>query len=68
MSESRWEHARRVMTAEHLIAIALKTGRAKDHARIALLLEEAEIDHSRLQDILRRHGLVDAWSRLRGNS
>ncbi len=57
-----------VMTAEHLIAIALKTGRAKDHGRIVLLLEEADIDHARLQEILSRHGLLDAWTRFLGST
>jgi hypothetical protein len=52
----------RVMRVEHLLAIALKTGRAKDRARIALLLDEADIDHSRLQEILARHGLQDRWA------
>ena len=53
----------KVMRVEHLIAIALKTGRAKDHARIALLLEEADIDTALLTDILTRHELQDRWSR-----
>ena len=54
-----------VMRAEHLIAIALKTGRAKDHARIAILLEEAEIDTALLTDILGRHSLLDRWNRFK---
>jgi hypothetical protein len=53
----------RVMRVEHLIAIALKTGRAKDFARIALLLEEAEVDDARLRNILRRHQLQDRWEK-----
>jgi hypothetical protein len=53
----------RVMRAEHLIAIALKTGRAKDRARIALLLEESDIDSALLTDILTRHDLLDRWNR-----
>jgi hypothetical protein len=55
----------RVMCVEHLIAIALKTGRAKDSARIALLLEGAEVDQSRLRDILSRHDLQSRWEKLR---
>ena len=58
----------RVMTAEHLIAIALKTWRTKDHSRIALLLEEADIDRLKLQEILSRHGLIGAWSRYLGST
>jgi hypothetical protein len=53
----------RVMRVEHLIAIALKTGRAKDYARIALLLDEAEVDDNRLQTILTRHHLQDRWEK-----
>ena len=53
----------RVMRVEHLLAIALKTGRAKDHTRIALLLEEAEVDESRLREILTRHQLQDRWEK-----
>ena len=55
----------RVMRAEHLIAIALKTGRAKDHARIALLIEEADIDTASLVGILTRHELLDRWFRFK---
>jgi len=57
----------RVMRAEHLIAIALKTGRAKDHARVALLLEEADIDAASLTDILSRHDLLDRWKRFKAS-
>jgi hypothetical protein len=52
-----------VMTAEHLVAIALQTGRAKDHARILHFLERKAVDLERLQDVLRRHGLDSKWSR-----
>ena len=55
----------RVMRAEHLIAIALKTGRAKDHARVAMLLEEAEVDAAALTDILQRHGLLEKWKQFK---
>ncbi len=53
----------RVMRVEHLIAIALKLGRSKDFARISLLLEQAEVDESRLLDILDRHQLQDRWEK-----
>jgi predicted nucleotidyltransferase len=42
---------------EHLIAIAASVGRTKDKARIEQLLAEAEVNKSRLDDILRRHKL-----------
>jgi hypothetical protein len=55
----------RVMRPEHLIAIALKTGRAKDHARVALLLEEADVDSALLTSILERHQLLDRWNQFK---
>jgi hypothetical protein len=55
----------RVMRVEHLIAIALKTGRAKDYARIALLLEEADLNQARLQEILGRHDLQSRWEKIK---
>ena len=50
-----------VLTAEHLAAIALQTGRAKDHARLLQFVEAAAIDVVRFQRILERHRLVDRW-------
>jgi len=52
----------RVMTAEHLVAIALKTGRAKDHSRILQFVEQAAYDPARLSEILDRHGLSAKWT------
>ena len=51
----------RVMTAEHLTAIALQTGRAKDAARVLQFIESGTLDADRLDVILRRHGLVAKW-------
>lgn len=51
----------RVMTAEHLTAIALKTGRAKDFARILQFIESGVLVPSRLDAILARHRLLDKW-------
>lgn len=51
----------RVFTAEHLAAIALQTGRAKDYARLLQFIEAAAIDVERFRRILRRHGLADRW-------
>ena len=50
-----------VFTAEHLAAIALETGRAKDKARVLQFIEADVIDLDRLQEILTRHGLAGAW-------
>jgi hypothetical protein len=50
-----------VMTAEHLVAIALCTGRAKDFTRILQFLEQNVVDAHKLNDILVRHELVSKW-------
>jgi hypothetical protein len=52
-----------VLTAEHLVAIALQTGRAKDHARIVQFLESGAVDRDKLNTILARHGLIQQWDR-----
>ena len=53
----------RVFTAEHLAAVALQTGRAKDKARLLQFIEAGALDAARLQTIIARHGLVGAWQR-----
>lgn len=51
----------RVMRAEHLVAVMLQTGRAKDYARIIQFLEEGAVELSALADVLTRHGLTKQW-------
>lgn len=51
----------RVLRAEHLIAIALQTGRSKDRHRIQLLMEYGELDTGYLAGVLARHGLEAKW-------
>lgn len=51
----------RVFTAEHVAAIALQTGRAKDKTRVAQFIEESALDMPRFQQILARHHLVERW-------
>jgi hypothetical protein len=51
----------RVFTAEHLAAIALQTGRAKDKARLLQFVEAGVLEATKLQDIMVRHGLVGLW-------
>lgn len=63
----------RIMTAEHLAAIALRTGRAKDHNRVLQFAEQDAVDKEKMQDILERHGLTSKWKQfeqkyLAGNS
>ena len=52
-----------VLRAEHLVAIALQTGRAKDYARIVQFLEQDAVDADKLKRVLMRHGLVPKWER-----
>lgn len=47
----------KVFRPEHIIAIAASLGRHKDLARIEQLLDQAEIDKSYLDDVLRRYNL-----------
>lgn len=53
----------KIMTAEHLMAIALDTGRAKDLARIEAFLEAEVADGDRFHDIVSRHSLTLKWQR-----
>lgn len=51
----------RVFTAEHLAAIALATGRAKDKARLLQFVEAGAVEMEKFQSILTRHALLDRW-------
>lgn len=51
----------RVFSAEHLAAIALETGRAKDKARVQQFLEAKSLDQARFETIVERHGLGAKW-------
>jgi hypothetical protein len=51
----------RVLQAEHLLALALRTGRLKDHNRILQFLSEKVIDSAKINTILERHGLQPKW-------
>jgi hypothetical protein len=50
-----------VMTAEHLVAIALQTGRAKDFSRILQFIESETVDVGKLDSILEQHELIAKW-------
>jgi hypothetical protein len=50
-----------VMLAEHLVAIALSTGRAKDHIRVLQFIKDKTVDHVMLRAILEKHGLLSKW-------
>jgi hypothetical protein len=51
----------RVFTAEHLAAIALETGRAKDKVRLLQFIETGAIRADVFQDLVSRHGLDRQW-------
>jgi hypothetical protein len=53
----------RVMRLEHLAAILLKTGRAKDKLRLAQLIELTLLDTPRFRDVLERHSLSGSWAK-----
>ena len=55
------DSATRVLRVEHLLAICVQTGRAKDRERIRLIREQATVDHEYLAGILRRHRLEGRW-------
>jgi hypothetical protein len=47
----------KVFRAEHIVAIAASVGRQKDKARIEQMLQQADLDKTRLETILQRHKL-----------
>ena len=53
----------RVFTPEHIVAIALETGRAKDKARVLQFIEGNAVDLDRVREILTRHGLSGQWEK-----
>ena len=56
-----------VMTTEHLMAIALQTGRGKNFARLVTFAEARAANDAKLHDILARHGLEAGWKRFEQN-
>jgi hypothetical protein len=55
----------RVLRLEHLAAIMLKTGRAKDNTRLAQLLELTPLDEPLFRSILERHELTSTWTKFK---
>jgi len=53
----------RVCRAEHLCAIALQAGRPKDYLRVAMFLQERQVDPRRLRELARRYGLLERLRR-----
>ena len=60
--ETRYENTlTRVLRAEHLVAIAVQTGREKDRQRVRKLTEQAPMDSEYLSSVLARHNLEVKW-------
>ena len=55
----------RVMTLEHLAALALETGRAKGKARLLQFIESGKLDMNGFASILSKHGLSSKWTAFR---
>jgi hypothetical protein len=53
----------RVVRPDYLAAIALDTGRAKDHARILALLESGKTSREQVEACALRLGLGETWKR-----
>ena len=51
----------RVLRPEHLVAIAVRVGRAKDRVRILQFLQEKAVSLKPLKSVLARHKLMTAW-------
>jgi hypothetical protein len=51
----------RVVRGEYLAAIALSTGRSKDHERILALLESGKTSREKIEILARRHGFGEVW-------
>jgi hypothetical protein len=51
----------RVMTAEHLVALALQLGRSKDYSRLLQFIEAGVLDVAKLDPILARFQLLAKW-------
>lgn len=49
----------KVIPPEYLIAIFLKVGRRKDFEKIEKLLDQAEINKNKLDDILKKYDLTE---------
>lgn len=51
----------RVVRADYLAVIALKTGRTKDFLRITSLLEAGVVSQEDVADLATKHGLSEQW-------
>jgi hypothetical protein len=54
----------RVMTPEYLCAIAMQTGRFKDYLRVAMFIEQKEVNLEKLTDLLVKYQLTERISKV----
>lgn len=52
----------RVLSAQHVVAVAVRTARPKDFIRIAAFLDEEAVDLDTLNSLLRRYDLYQKWA------
>jgi hypothetical protein len=53
----------RVMSGEYLVAIALKTGRSKDFARVKMFLDEGKVNKESVEQLVKKFGLEAQWQK-----
>jgi hypothetical protein len=51
----------KVLSAEHLVAISVQTGRTKDHLRVLAFMESGTLNMDNLREILVRYELIERW-------
>lgn len=51
----------RVLSAEHVVASALRLGRLKDLARVEAFMDQKAVSLDALRPVLERHALMAAW-------
>jgi len=51
-----------VVTAEHLCAIALQTGRPKDYLRVYSLIQSGCVTTAKLRQLIQTYGLQERWN------
>ena len=53
----------RIFSPECLAAELLRSGRLKDHVRVAALIDSGKLDMDTFRGIVKKHGLEDKWNR-----
>ena len=56
----------RVVSARHLVVIALSVGRPKDFVRILALLDAKAVTRDEVAEVAARHGLAENWKQFVG--